>query len=463
MKEKDSVGGKKSSVKFSKGLQMVNPHAAGLDLHQEEIWACAGPFVDGEDPAVEVFGTCTEHLRSLSAWLRAHDVESVAMESTGVYWVPPHRLLRDAGFEVSLVNSRETKAVKGRPKTDKHDCMWICRLHSYGLLRGSFVPDGLVADLRTLWGCRGRVVSESSRAIQRMNKAMLTMNCRLDIAVSDIAGESGLRIIDAILGGERDPRKLAALSDGRVQKRPDEIARALDGHFTEAQIAVLGEWRVHHQFLQDRLASLNGKILALLKQFPDRSGGLEPPPAKANYREDSLGFPEPLRPLLAKVFGSDLTQLSGVGAAVALCFLAAVGTDVGAWPTENHFASWLGLSPVAQVSAGHAKQARTKKTMNPLSAALKIAAMTSQRTDSAIGAAYRRLKGRLGPAKARTAIARKLAVVLYRVVRDGQGAVQHSAADYEAKFQEQQLKRLRAQAWKLGYDLSPVAAPAAKA
>lgn len=382
------------------------------------------------------------------------------MESTGVYWVPPHRFLREAGFAVMLVNSRETKAVKGRPKTDKQDCMWICRLHSYGLLRGSFVPDGLVADLRGLWHCRGRVVAESSRAIQRMNKAMLAMNCRLDIAVSDISGGSGLRIVDAILAGERDPLRLAALGDRRVQKSQAEIARALDGHFAEAQLRALEEWRAHHLFHQERLGTLNGKILELLGHFPDRSGGKEPPQAKANYKEGSLGFPGPLRPALFKAFGVDLTQLSGVGVAVAISFLAVVGTDVGAWPTERHFASWLGLSPVAQISAGRAKEAKSKKTGNPLAAALKTAAMAAQRTDSAIGAAGRRLKARLGPGKAKTAVARKLAVVLYRVVKDGQDAVRHSAAEYEARWREQQLERLRSQARRLGYGLSATPPPA---
>lgn len=201
---------KERQSKFKKNLQMVNEHSAGLDLHRETIWACAGPFKDGDSPDVKTFGTYTRDLRALADWLKERGVTSVAMESTGVYWIPPFHYLRDRGFKTMLVNARETKSISGRPKTDNLDCIWICRLHSYGLLRGSFIPSAEVEQLRCLWQCRKKIVDETSRAICRMQKALASMNCRLEIAVSDINGMSGLRIIEAILAGERDPKRLAA-------------------------------------------------------------------------------------------------------------------------------------------------------------------------------------------------------------------------------------------------------------
>jgi len=265
--------------------------------------ACAGPLENGKPPEVKVFGTYSGHLRSLVAWLREKGVESVAMESTGVYWVPPHRFLREAGFAVMLVNSRETKAVKGRPKTDKQDCMWICRLRSYGLLRGSFVPDGPVADLRGLWRCRGKVVAESSRAIQRMNKAMLAMNCRLDIAVSDISGGAGCGSSTPSWPGSATrsgwpPWPPWATGASRKARRKSPAPSTATSPRPSC-----GRWRSGAPITcstRNGSGALNDKILELLTRFPDRSGGKEPPAAKTNYKEDSLGFPEPLRPLLFK-------------------------------------------------------------------------------------------------------------------------------------------------------------------
>lgn len=458
--ENDNAEAKKSKLQYRKNLEMLNPDAAGLDLHQETIWVGAG-LKDNAEPDVKTFGTYTADLVAMGEWLREKGVTSVAMESTGVFWVAPYRVLREMGFEVMLVNAHEIKGVRGRPKTDRLDCVWICRLHAYGLLRGSFVPDGRTAALRDLWTCREKVIVEAGRVSQRINKALLSMNCRLDRVVSDIVGDSGRRIIEAILNGERDPERLAGLADARVHKPREEFILALNGDFRASLLIVLDEWYAHYLFYQGRLARLHKKIFETLERFPSRAADdavLPPPPP--HYKEDHLKFPEPLRPLFFRILGTDLTQLSGVGPALVLAFLSTVGTDVSAWPTEKHFVSWLGLSPNPQVSGGRVKRQRTKKVKNALTEALKVSALTVQRTDSFLGAAHRRLKARIGPASAKTAIARKLAIILYRLVKNKRVAIKFNAEAYEELYRERQLKKLKRLAARLGFELNAVNAAA---
>lgn len=431
---------------------MVNPHAAGLDLHKETIWGCVATGASSDSP-VQTFGTYTAELRRLVKWLQDSGVETVAMESTGVYWIPVYGMLEETGLKPVLVNAREVKGVKGRPKTDRLDCMWICRLHSYGLLRGSFVPPANVTALKNLCDCREKIISESARSIQRMQKSLQRMNCRLDNAVSNIAGDSGLRIVEAILGGERNAAKLAELSDRRVEKKKSEIASDLEGNFKTELIVVLGEWYEHYQFYNQRLTKINEKIYALLEKFSKKASAKDLPPKPANYREDKMNFSLPIRPVLFEIFGTDLTQLAGVGPSVALSFLATVGPDVSAWPTENHFASWLGLSPNPQISADYRKKGKTKRVKNLLACDLKTAGMTVQRTDSFLGAFHRRLKIRVGPAKAKNAAARKMAIILYRLVKYGRQAIKFSAEQYDQIYRERKLANLKRQAVKMGFNL----------
>jgi transposase len=445
---------KSETVRYEKSLSMINPHAAGLDLHREKIWACYSDGPDS-DASVRTFGTVTAELRRLVEWLKASGVETVAMESTGVYWVPVYAMLEDAGLKPVLVNAREVKSVKGRPKTDRIDCMWICRLHSYGLLRGSFVPPTNVTALKNLCDCREKVIHESSRAIQRMQKALQRMNCRLDNAVSDIMGESGSRIIRAILAGERDPVKLANLANFRVEKKKSEIARDLEGDFRPELVQVLEEWHEHYLFYERRLAKINRKIYAMLEMFPKKADAKNLPPRPANYREDNMNFNRPFRPLMFEIFGTDLTQLAGVGPSVILSFLATVGPDVSAWATENHFVSWLGLAPNPQSSGDYCKKGKTKRVKNLLACNLKTAGMTVQRTDSFLGAFHRRLKIRVGPAKAKNASARKIAIILYRLVKYGNQAIKFSAEQYEHLYKERKLANLTRQARQMGFSLIP--------
>ncbi len=443
----------KATVRYGKRLEMVNPFAAGLDLHKEKIWGCISKSKD-PNSQVKTFGTCTEDVKELGAWLKSSGIETVAMESTGVYWIPVYNILSSMGLTPILVNARDIKGVKGRPKTDRLDCMWICRLHSYGLLRGSFVPSVNVVALKNLCDYRNKIISESGRIIQRIQKVFQMMNCRLDKAVSNVVGDSGIRIIKAILSGERNPRKLASLSDNRIAMEKSQIAKELNGDFREELILILNEWFSHYNYFNERLVKINSKIYKLLEEFPKKADRKDLPPKPMNYRENKMSFKQPLRPVLFEIFGTDLTQLTSVGSSTVLSLLSTVGTDVSAWPSENHFASWLGLAPSPQISADHRKKNKTKRVKNTLARSLKVAAMTAQKTDSFLGAFHRRLKVRVGPAKARNATARKISIILYRLVKHGGKAIKFSSDMYEDIYKERKLKNLTRQARKMGYSLT---------
>jgi len=324
------------------------------------------------------------------------------------------------------------------------------------LLRGSYVPPANISALKSLYTCRERTQQNSAQIIQRIGNELQKMNCRLDVAVSNIVGASGMNIIKAILSGERDAEKLAALVHPGVTKDVSEIALNLDGYFREENLFVLSEWFTQYSFYEERIKHINDKIYQLLDRMPKNADRKDLPPQAPNYREDGMLFEQPLRPLFFEIFGTDLTQLTSVGPGTVLSFLAMVGTDVSAWPTEKHFVSWLGLSPSPQISADHRKKSRTKRVKNFLSGALKVAAMSTQRTDSFLGAFHRRIKIRVGPAKAKSASARKIAIILYRLVKGGATATKFSAEEYDTLYQERKLKNLKKQARKLGYELQAI-------
>jgi len=448
----ETLDQKKPSVRRLSGLDVIHPGAAGLDLHKEVIVACA-PMAAGETRhPVRTFGTYTSALLELAAWLKQHAVTTVAMEATGVFWLPVLSLLRTAGLEVLLVNAREVRSVKGRPKTDKLDCEWIRRLHACGLLRGSFIPDAETQMLKSLWRHRLNMEEEDARAIQRMQKAFQIMNIRLDMAVTDIVGETGLRIIEAILAGQRDPRQLAKLRDHRVAKSEQEIADALTGNFQEEQLFIIQENLAHHRFLQERIRETDKRMAAQMDTMPKKRCATELPAATkpARSRQGAALTRERLYELL----GVDLTQIDGVGVLTVSSFLVHAGRDMSPWQTENHFASWLGLSPNIKQSAGKTRAGPTRKTASALAHAFRLAALTIGRLDSWLGAYYRRLKGRIGAPKAITATARKLAIIFYRAVKHGGVVKRLTAEDYEQANQLRILSALRRRAARLGFELT---------
>lgn len=442
----------KASFWNTRGLDVINLGAAGLDLHKEVIVACA-PMVAGETRhPVKRFGTYTSALLELATWLKQHGVTTVAMEATGVFWLPVVEILRAEGLDVLLVNAREVRSVKGRPKTDKLDCEWIRRLHACGLLRGSFIPDAEIGALKSLWRHRLNMEEEDARAIQRMQKAFQIMNIRLDIAVTDIVGETGIRIIEAILTGERDSRKLAALRDPRVAKSEREIADALTGNFKAEQIFIIHENLAHHRFLQERIQKTDEQMVAQMATMEKKGDASDLP--EATKPDSSRHGATLTRERLYELLGVDLTQIGGVGVLTVSSFLVNAGRDMSLWPTENHFVSWLALSPNVKQSAGKTRSGPTRKTASTLAHALRLAVMTIGRIDSYLGANYRRLKGRIGAPKAITAIARKLAVIFYRAVKYGVIKCL-TAEDYELAHRDRILKTLRHRAARFGFDLTP--------
>jgi transposase len=449
------------TTRSMKGLDVIHPGAAGLDLHKEVILACAPMGAGDTRHPVKEFGTYTGQLLELAQWLKAHGVTTVAMEATGVFWMPVVGILRAQGLEVLLVNAREVRSVKGRPKTDKLDCEWLRRLHACGLLRGSFIPDTEIEILKSLWRHRLNMEEEDARAIQRIQKSFQAMNIRLDIAVTDIVGETGVRIIEAILAGERDPRKLAALRDRRVAKSQREIAAALTGNFKEEQLFIIRENLAHHRFLRERILATDRCMVAQMETMPKKAAAADLPAAT---KPDRSRHSESLtRERLHELLGVDLTQIDGVGVLTASAFLVNAGRDMSPWPTEDHFASWLGLSPNVKQSAGHTRSGPTRKTASALAHALRLAAMTISRLDSYLGAYCRRLKGRIGAPKAVTATARKLAIICYRAVKAGGSLKRLTAEAYEQANRDRILHALRQRAARLGFDLTeknPVPIPA---
>jgi len=435
------------------GLDVIHPSAAGLDLHKEVIVACAPMAAGDTRHPVRKFGTYTSALLELAGWLKQHGVTTVAMEATGVFWLPVVGILRKEGLEVLLVNAREVRSVKGRPKTDKLDCEWIRRLHACGLLRGSFIPDAEIEILKSLWRHRLNMEEEDARSIQRMQKAFQIMNIRLDMAVTDIVGETGIRIIEAILAGERDPRKLASLRDRRVAKSEREIADALTGNFKEEQIFIIRENLTHHRFLQERIRETDARMAAQMETMKKKSDAADLPAAT---KSDRSRHSETLtRERLYELLGVDLTQIDGVGVLTVSSFLVNAGRDMSPWMTENHFASWLGLSPNVKQSAGKTRSGPTRKTASALAHAFRMAAMTISRLDSWLGAYCRRLKGRIGAPKAITATARKLAIIFYRAVKEGGVVKRLTAQAYEQVNQDRILKALRQRASRFGFELTP--------
>jgi len=443
---------RKQTTRSMSGLDIIHPDAAGLDLHKEVIVACAPMAAGDTRHPVRQFGTYTSDLLELAQWLKQHGVTTVAMEATGVFWLPVIGILRAEGLDVLLVNAREVRSVKGRPKTDKLDCEWIRRLHACGLLRGSFIPDAETERLKSLWRHRLNMEEEDARAIQRMQKAFQIMNIRLDIAVTDLVGETGLRIIEAILAGERDPRKLAALRDRRVAKSEREIADALTGNFKEEHLFILRENLAHHRFLQERIRETDKRLGAQMETMQKKRAAAELPAAT---KPDRSRHGETLtRERLYELLGVDLTQVDGVGVLTISSFLVNAGRDMAPWMTENHFASWLGLSPNVKQSAGKTRSGPTRKTASALAHSFRMAAMTISRLDSWLGAYCRRLKARIGAPKAITATARKLAIIFYRAVKEGGVVKRLTAEDYEQANRGRILKTLRQRAARLGFELT---------
>jgi transposase len=404
---------------------------------------------------VQRFGTCTADLIGLVLWLRKAGVDTVALEATGVYWIPVYDLLESEGFRVLLVDPHQVKAAPGRPKTDVKDCLWIQRLHSLGLLSAAFRPDEPIRVLRSYQRYRHGLVEDQSRFILRMHKALEQMNVKLPEVLNDVTGASGLAIIKAILAGERDPTKLAKLRKAGCKHSEAQFARALEGTWQAEHLFALKQSLVLYEFYQQQIAECDRVIEEQLKALarPEKPRPLpaRDKPSRRGAGRNDLHFEA--RQRLYDMTGVDLTAIDGIEANTAFVVLSEVGTDMSRWRSEKAFGSWLGLAPNPRKTGGKLKSARTRPGSNRAAQALRLAARNLQRSKSALGAFFRRIAARRGVPKAITATAYKLARLIYAMLKHGEPYVKQSLAEYEAAYQERQVRNLKRKAAELGFEL----------
>ncbi|WP_408182715.1 IS110 family RNA-guided transposase [Paraburkholderia dipogonis] len=441
----------KRTVDRHTDMSVVNPHAAGIDIGAQFHVVAVGP--ECADESVRSFRSFTTDLHELARWLRHVKVTTVVMESTGIYWLPVFEILESYGFEVQLVNAREAKSVPGR-KSDVNDAQWLQKLHRYGLLRASFRPRQDVATLRSYLRQRERLLEYAASHIQHMQKALMQMNVQLHHVVEDITGVTGMKIIRAIVAGERDTDVLAQHRDRRCKASVETIREALGGHYQPEHVFELTQAVALYDFYQTQVTQCDQRIETALKQL---QAGIKPVaaplPAARHRGKQSNDFSFDVRAALYGMLGVDLTQIHGLGPYVALKLIAECGNDMSRWPSVKHFTSWLCLAPGNKISGGKILSSKTRRSSSKAAAALRLAAVAIGRTDTALGGFYRRLSARIGKAKAVTATARKIAVLFYNTLRYGIEYVDPGATYYEERYRQRVLNNLTRRAESLGYVL----------
>lgn len=444
------------------GLEIMHRNVAGIDVGDASHFVSVDP--QRGQPSVREFGSWTAALQEMVQWLKSCAVKRVVMQTTGVYWFPLQDVLEGAGLEVVVVNARATKNLPGR-KSDVQESQWIRKLDIYGLLRPCFQVPEKVRSIRTLWRLRGRWVEDAGRAIQQMQKALTAMNVQLANAISDIAGKTGMAILRAIVEGQRNPWELAKLRDERIQASEEEIAHSLQGNWREDVLFELKQVMQAYDFQQQQIAACDQQLEKYMKAQPSHSRTSE-----VRAEEDKFQAKRPRKkarkPLknqpafdlegeLKRVLGVDLTAIDGVKLMTIQTLYAEVGADLSAFPTEQHFTSWLMLAPKREVSGGKVIKHTSLHGRNRLANTLRMAAESLKESDSYLGARYRSLRGRLGGRKAVKAMARYLACLIYRMLTKGQAWVDRGAALYEQKRRERELSYLQRRASTMGLQLIP--------
>jgi transposase len=449
------MGQNRSTDKISRAMPLVHPNAAAIDIGATMHMAAVN--ADRTPEPVRSFGTFTTDLHRMVDWFTECGVETVVMESTGVYWIPIFELLDAGGFAVLLVNARDAKHVPGR-KTDVSDAQWLQRLHSYGLLSASFRPKGQIAELRAYVRQRERLLEYAASHIQHMQKALTEMNLQVHHVVSDITGLTGMRIIRAILAGERNPTVLAGMRDSRCRADAETIEKALGGNYRAEHLFALEQALALYDTYQEKASACEARIEAVLKELSiDRDRCTTPLPSPGRRipnTANALDFD--VRAALFELLGKDVTRINGLGPYLALKLIAECGDDLSAWPSAKYFTSWLCLAPRNKISGGKVLSSRTRRSGNRAASLLRLAAISVGRTDTALGAFYRRLSARIGKAKAVTATARKIAVLFYNAVRYGMEYVDPGASAYETRYRERVIDNLHRRAKAFGFALQPL-------
>jgi transposase len=440
-------------------LELVHPDAAGIDIGNESHYVAVPPARESEP--VRRFGCTTAELKEMAIWLKQCAIRTIAMQSTGVYWIAVYDILEEAGFEVYLVNARETKNLPGR-KSDVQESQWLMKLHTYGLLRNSFRPSQEVRTMRTYWRQRNDLVRAAGRHLQRIQKAMTQMNIQLANVLSDVSGMTGQAIIKAILAGERDPHELAAFRDWRVKASEEEIARSLEGNWQEDLLFVLKQEQDSYEFCQKQMAECDQRLQQYLKQREDQSAGAHLPEEKRKERlrkKKKGNAPRfDLRAELFRLTGTDLTQIDGIDVMTATTILSEAGWDMSKWKTEHHYVSWLRLCPDNKISGDKVIGKGRLPTNNRVTSALRMAASTLRLSNTYLGAQFRRLRTRLGAPIAIKAMAAKLARLVYRMLRYGMRFVDKGAEFYDAQHRKLQINYLKWKAANLGLQIIEAAA-----
>jgi len=433
------------------GLEVVHPKAAGIDVGNEEHWVAIPPSLD-EEP-VRRFGCFTADLMALARWLQERGIETVAMQSTGVYWIALYEILEQHDIHVFLVNARDTRNLPGR-KSDVQECQWLLKLHVYGLLKNSFRPPEEICVLRTYWRQRQQHIADASRCVQRMQKTLTQMNVQLANVISDISGWTGQAIIAAILKGERDPQQLVKLCDPRIKASPATVARSLEGNWRPELLFVLRQEREAYAGFQSRIAECDQALERHYRSLASKADAHALPPVRREKRPHG-NVPDnfQLRGELYRTAGVDLTAIDGLNVLTAQTILAEVGSDMKQFETEAHFVSWLGLCPNNKISGGKVVGRDRRKTVTRAGLALRMGASTLLRSQTYLGAQYRRLRTRLGAPKALKAMAGKLARIVYRMLKYGETYVDKGKEFYEQNHRQQQIRMLTKRATELGLQL----------
>jgi transposase len=436
-------------------LPVIDPNAAGIDIGATEVFVAIP--ADRDPKPVRCFKTFTVDLEKLADWLQQCGIRTVAMESTGVYWIPLFQILENRKLEVRLVNAHHVRNVPGR-KTDVADCQWIQHLHSVGLLRGSFRPDDEICAIRSLWRHRDNLIQLATVHLQHMQKALDQMNLQIHHVISDLAGTTGLAIVDAILAGERDPQKLAQLRDWRIKATEETIMKSLVGDYREEHLYVLRQSLDSYRHYQKMIQDLDIELKGRMGRLPAKVDPIEKPLKKERNPRKTPRRTEPhdLRVDVYRAFGVDLTQVPGINALTAQALLTEVGTDLSRFPTVAAFCSWLRLCPDPKISGGQVLSSRTRPTKNRAARALRVAAQALHRSQTFLGDYFRRMKARLGPPKAVTAVAHKLARIVYHMITTQQEYDATIFQDQERRAHDRKRNRLHAQAQELGFKLVPV-------
>jgi transposase len=433
-------------------LEVMHPDSAGIDVGGSRHYVAVRS--DAVEQPVRDFGCYTRDLHAMADWLQQCGVKIVALESTGVYWIPLYEVLERRGFEVLLVNARHVRGVSGR-KSDVLDCQWLQQLLSYGLLKGAFRPHDQMCELRELNRLRSRLLREQGRSVQHMQKALTLMNVQLTNAISDVAGVTGQKIVRAIVEGSRDPEELASYRDARIKASEEEIAASLQGNWRTEHIFALKVALATFDFCAQQLLQCEEQIDRAMQALQRFAGE----PAKGKKRSKAKNAPKfDVRERLFKMCGVDLTRINGIDVSTAMTIVSEVGTDMSRFPSDKHFASWLGLCPGTYISGGKSLGSATKHSTNRATQALKQAAAALRTSQSALGAYFRRLCGRMDKAKAVTAAAHKLARLVYAMLTKGEEYTDQGQQYYEERYRERAVRQLQRRANKLGMLVVPASA-----